>query len=505
MKINCDIGERGAHHPVDRALMERIDLANIACGGHAGDTESIAAFRALAEQFNVEISAHLSYPDRENFGRVSIQIEPHSLIESLNEQLDRLPNVFIIKFHGALYNDSVADLKLAGLLADWLKRRKITTLITPADSHMSRAAERVGITIWAEVFADRRYTQSETGTLHLLNRAKPGAIFETLELALEQCERLSKNEVVALTVDGSERRVSIQADTLCVHSDSDIALSLIDTLAAKKPPFEISHAGLSNIVNAPAFGNQSTGVTPGGPQDRFAFESGQTLLQSKNQTALEFILPPVLKITRPTLLALTGAHFSNSRIVRGTETLPIPHATVFAAEPNDVIRFGPNATGFRAYLAWAPPNRALIGNERTPLSELVTWREPRGKIRLLKGPEFSTLTQPDQLTSLPWQVSPKSSAMGIQLTTPAAPLKAAHANMISAPVTDGTVQLTPDGPIILMRQRQTIGGYPRIANVIEVDINRLAQFRPGEIMRFEWVSQDTARELQQKQQAALKT
>ena len=63
MLINCDIGERGADHPQDRELMAYIHIANIACGGHAGDETSIEAFRALAEKHEVEVSAHLSYPD----------------------------------------------------------------------------------------------------------------------------------------------------------------------------------------------------------------------------------------------------------------------------------------------------------------------------------------------------------------------------------------------------------------------------------------------------------
>ena len=74
MKVNCDIGERGADHPVDRQLMELIDIANIACGGHAGDETSIHAFCQLAEQHGVTVTAHLSYPDRENFGRRSLDI-----------------------------------------------------------------------------------------------------------------------------------------------------------------------------------------------------------------------------------------------------------------------------------------------------------------------------------------------------------------------------------------------------------------------------------------------
>lgn len=64
--------------------------------------------------------------------------------------------------------------------------------------------------------------------------------------------------------------------------------------------------------------------------------------------------------------------------------------------------------------------------------------------------------------------------------------------MISQPVTDGTIQLAPSGPIVLLRHRQTVGGYPRIANVIEADISKLSQYTPGSKIRFKLVSLEEA-------------
>jgi UPF0271 protein len=500
MKINCDIGERGADHPVDRELMRHIQIANIACGGHAGDEESIAVFRALAEEHGVEISAHLSYPDRENFGRQSLNISAEALCQSLDEQLAKMDGVFSVKFHGALYNDSVRDPAQAETLANWLVRNEIKSLITPADSEMARSAERAGIQIIAEAFADRRYVQAENGQLQLLSRAHPEAVYETLDEALAQSQLLSERQVI--THEGQS--VPIQADTLCVHSDSAISLPLIHALKKQEPPFKFIHSGLSFLVTSPAFGKQAHGVTPGGPQDRFAFETGHALLQTEGKKrALEFIIPPVLKITRSARFMLTGARFENRRILRGNQTIPIAHATVFRAEPGDEIRFGQNGCGLRGYLSWNKVD-GPIGQTRPPLTDLVTWREPHGLIRLIKGPELERLIQPERLISNPWKIGNKSGAMGIQLETPGLPLETEPFNMISAPVTDGTVQLTPNGPIVLMRHRQTIGGYPRIANVIEVDLDRLAQFRPGEVIRFTWTDIKTARNLLAQRQAVLR-
>ena len=112
MKINCDIGERG-EHPVDLELMELIDIANIACGGHAGDLKTVNLFRKLAEDHGVSISAHLSYPDKENFGRKSLDISASDLKKSLSEQYSLLDDVKTVKLHGALYNDCWLNEELA--------------------------------------------------------------------------------------------------------------------------------------------------------------------------------------------------------------------------------------------------------------------------------------------------------------------------------------------------------------------------------------------------------
>jgi UPF0271 protein len=516
VRINCDIGERGAHHPVDRELMRHIDIANIACGGHAGDTESIAAFRGLAEEHGVDICAHLSYPDREHFGRRSLDIEPKLLSEALDEQLQRIPGVAMVKFHGALYNDSVRNPILAGHLAAWLLRNSITVLIAPAGCEMARAAAKAGIPLLAEAFADRRYCRGKNGQLQLVSRSHPQAVFQTLEDALRQSHGFVQNRV--RLQDGNE--AEIQADTLCIHSDSEIAVPLLHALRNELPPFHLIRRGLSSFVRAPAFGHQSLGVTPGGPQDRFAFETAHALLASETKHSLEFIIPPVLHMTRTARLILTGAHFDSCRIERGRETLPLPHATVFRAEPGDILRFGKIRTGLRACLSWdtrraerccaercsapfPPSQNAFLGRQRPPLDKLITWHEPHGHIRLLPGPETSWMVDPDALVSKHWKIGSKSGPMGIQLDNPGKPLDAQHQNMISAPVTDGTVQLTPAGPIILMRHRQTVGGYPRIANVIEVDLDRLAQFRPGETVRFTWTDLDTARDLLEQRNAAI--
>lgn len=227
--VNCDIGERGARHPVDIELMNYIDIANIACGGHAGDAESAAAFKKIAAQGNVKIVAHLSYPDRENFGRVTVEMDIPDLLRSMEEQLDLLGGADSVKFHGALYNDSVTDSGLASQLALWLKRMHIKEIIAPADSELAAFCIDEGIKIIAEAFAERRYDyDSLSGRLTLVSRKEPHASITSLQDALDHAQGIIKNGTVNPYMGGKPQliEVPIKCDTICIHSDSEIALDL---------------------------------------------------------------------------------------------------------------------------------------------------------------------------------------------------------------------------------------------------------------------------------------
>lgn len=229
MRINCDIGERGADHVIDRQLMEVIHIANLACGGHAGDRASVEAFRELAGRNGVAVAAHLSYPDRSGFGRRTVSLPAARLIAVLEEQLALLPGVRAIKFHGALYNDSCRDRGLAVCLADWLAAAGVRQVLAPADSELAAEAGRRGIAVLREAFADRRYAiDHRSRRLVLVDRSQPQAVIGDLDAALAQAGEI----VLRGRVDsrpgppGRPQWRPIAADTLCVHSDSPIALEL---------------------------------------------------------------------------------------------------------------------------------------------------------------------------------------------------------------------------------------------------------------------------------------
>jgi len=228
--INCDIGERGPHHPVDIELMNYIDIANIACGGHAGDAVSVSVFKGIADSKGVKVTAHLSYPDRINFGRVKTDMKIPDLLDSLEEQYSML-QTGSVKFHGALYNDSVTDSELASALTGWLNKMDVGAIIAPADSEIASFCADEGIEVITEAFAERRYNyNSETGRLTLVSRKESHASIISLEEALEHSRSIIERGVVAAYAEGMGIKkimeVPLKAGTICIHSDSEIAADL---------------------------------------------------------------------------------------------------------------------------------------------------------------------------------------------------------------------------------------------------------------------------------------
>jgi 5-oxoprolinase (ATP-hydrolysing) subunit A len=242
--LNADIGERGPDHPVDRELMRYLDIANIACGGHAGNAESVAAFAFVAAKRGIMVAAHLSYPDKEHFGREPLHLPFGQLRDSLDTQLALIPDARAVKFHGALYSDSCADRTLAEKLAEWLHAQALALVITLKDSELSRSCERAGIRVLAEAFAERRYAwSSATGRLSLVRRTRPDACMTDLAEALEQVRTIIAHRQVRAMVEGdgvpsAAGLLAAAIDTQQLHSDSAIALGLARRTVAREdaPP-----------------------------------------------------------------------------------------------------------------------------------------------------------------------------------------------------------------------------------------------------------------------------
>jgi len=222
MLINCDIGERGVAHKIDDQLMKYIDIANIACGGHAGDQQSVAYYYSLAKKYGVKSGVHLSFPDQNNFGRVKMDIDDQSLLKSLDQQYELLSEVKTLKFHGALYNEANINRTLAQLLMNWAKCAGIKAVLTPQNSEISRCSDHIEVI--HEVFLDRSYICVDN-VLSLQNRKEPNAMIQNTADAVKQYQNFDHHFV---EIDGKKHQ--IKADTGCIHSDSDNALELVKAI-----------------------------------------------------------------------------------------------------------------------------------------------------------------------------------------------------------------------------------------------------------------------------------
>ena len=235
--INCDIGERGADHNVDIELMRSIGMANIACGGHAGDEVSVKAFLKRAKDRGVKVSAHLSYPDRENFGRKTISLSEEELLKALDAQYAMMSRVKTTKFHGALYNDANVTTELAKLLIRWMAKRGIEEVVTLSDSELAKEAKNAGLMVIAEAFAERNYSyNTQKKQLTLVSRVKDYAYITDCDEAVKHALKIIREGRVTAYIEDDEGKITrtevpITAETICIHSDSEISLELAKRLA----------------------------------------------------------------------------------------------------------------------------------------------------------------------------------------------------------------------------------------------------------------------------------
>jgi UPF0271 protein len=230
--LNCDLGEAAPH---DAALMRFVSSANIACGGHAGDDETMAAAVALARRQGVAIGAHPSHADRPHFGRRELPIAPQAAATLVVEQVERLAAVAgetprHVKLHGGLYHQVARDEALAGAVAAAIAGRwPGMILFAPAGSRLVEVARSLGLMVAEEAFIDRAYAAAGT----LLPRSQPGAVIVDPQAAAERAVRLVREGRVGAS-DGGD--VVIRADTLCIHGDgtdpTSLAAAVREALAA---------------------------------------------------------------------------------------------------------------------------------------------------------------------------------------------------------------------------------------------------------------------------------
>lgn len=226
--INCDLGEGGKF---DTELMPYISACNIACGGHAGNLESMHQTVELALEHGVEIGAHPSYPDKENFGRKALDISPKELQRSLVAQILSLKQtteaaggkLIHIKPHGALYNDAVKDEKTSRIIIDSiLEFEDNFFLFAPPKSVLSELAKGK-VKVVYEAFADRNYNEDYS----LVSRDDPNALIVKKEAVFNHLYTMFYEKKISCASGG---KIACNASTFCVHSDTPDSVEILKYL-----------------------------------------------------------------------------------------------------------------------------------------------------------------------------------------------------------------------------------------------------------------------------------
>ena len=237
--LNSDLGEGAG---TEAALMPLITSANIACGGHAGNDNTMRAAIELAMKNGVVVGAHPGYPDRERFGRVPLEMDPRELIEAVRRQIDAIAGIASrlgariahVKAHGALYNQAERDPAVARNILFGIQAATgghELVVFAPPDSAMYAEAKAMGMKAAREGFIDRAYEPDGT----LRPRTIAGALVTDPAAAAAQALAFLRDGGVT-TTDGSF--LKLEVDTLCIHGDTpgaaEIALAVRDALRSAK-------------------------------------------------------------------------------------------------------------------------------------------------------------------------------------------------------------------------------------------------------------------------------
>jgi UPF0271 protein len=237
--LNCDLGEGGGE---DAAIMAYVSSANIACGGHAGDADTMRAALELARRHGVAAGAHPGFADREHFGRRELPVTGAGAAElvlgqvrALQALADRLEIPLAhVKPHGALYNIAARSRPVADGIAEAVRRADARLILVGlAGSELLAAGRAHGLRVAGEAFADRGYLPDGS----LVPRGQPGDAPAGEAAAAAQGLRLAREGRVA-AVGGAD--LAVAADTLCLHGDGAGALALARRLRA-----ELAAAGIA--------------------------------------------------------------------------------------------------------------------------------------------------------------------------------------------------------------------------------------------------------------------
>ena len=238
ININCDLGEKSKHHSnkYDPDLLEIVNSANIACGYHAGDEETMNQVVKISKKNGVSIGAHPSFNDPENFGREKMRLSSSEITKLIIDQYEILQKIASkygeavthIKPHGALNNMACEDIELSSLIAKTIKEiDKDLIYLVPTGSKMEEAAKKFGIKIACEIFADRNYEDDG----NLVSRKKSHALITNPEEAKKHVLKMVQNQTLNCH---SGKQIPCEIDSVCIHGDNisslETAKSIRDNL-----------------------------------------------------------------------------------------------------------------------------------------------------------------------------------------------------------------------------------------------------------------------------------
>ena len=228
--INSDVGELphlledGTYYK----LMDYITSINIACGGHAGDYNFMKTMIRMGIEKNVNIGAHPGFPDKENFGRKIMVMNPYDITDTIMKQIENLFEIAAaekteiqhVKPHGALYNQAAKNSTISNAIGLAVKQiDPQLTIVGLSDSLMIDIWKEMDLNVAEEAFADRAYEADGS----LRNRELENALITNPTKAAKQAMMIIKNGEI-ISMDG--KTISINAKTICIHSDTPNALAI---------------------------------------------------------------------------------------------------------------------------------------------------------------------------------------------------------------------------------------------------------------------------------------
>ena len=234
ININCDLGEKSKFHSIDNdpALLNIVNSANIACGYHAGDEETMKTVIKISNKNSVSIGAHPSFNDPENFGRKRINLNSSEIKKLIVDQYEILQNIAIkhneevthIKPHGALNNMACEDLELSNILANTIYEiNKDIIYLVPTGSKMEIAAKKLNMNVASEIFADRNYEDNG----NLISRSRPNALILDPKNEKKHVLNMVKNQALNCL---SGKQIPCEIDSICIHGDNNNSLNIAKSI-----------------------------------------------------------------------------------------------------------------------------------------------------------------------------------------------------------------------------------------------------------------------------------